>query len=351
MALFRLNVVWNDDSKNTLVYKYPLKNYGREINNKSTLTVKESQCAIFVHKGQIADVFGPGLYDLGTDIFPILSKLAGWKYGFQTPITCDIYYINTKQFTNIQWGTKNPIMMSDSRFGMVRVRAFGTFSYKVDDPAVFLKELFGTNSTFVTDDINDFLKSMLLSCFADSLGESKVSALDLAANTLEFNEIVKGSVQNKFNELGLKLVNLFIENMSLPEEVTKAMDERTKLGILGDSTDTLMKVSAAEAMKTAAANQGVGGAFMAGGVGMGAGVGIGAMMANAMAGSNNQNDGNANNAAGGTVCPSCGKTVPAGSKFCPECGKAVSATKFCPECGAKVSAGAKFCPECGKKLG
>ena len=320
MALFRLNVVWNDDSKNTLVYKYPLKNYGREINNKSTLTVKESQCAIFVHKGQIADVFGPGLYDLGTDIFPILSKLAGWKYGFQTPITCDIYYINTKQFTNIQWGTKNPIMMSDSRFGMVRVRAFGTFSYKVDDPAVFLKELFGTNSTFVTDDINDFLKSMLLSCFADSLGESKVSALDLAANTLEFNEIVKGSVQNKFNELGLKLVNLFIENMSLPEEVTKAMDERTKLGILGDSTDTLMKVSAAEAMKTAAANQGVGGAFMAGGVGMGAGVGIGAMMANAMAGSNNQNNGNANNAAGGTVCPSCGKTVPAGSMFCPECG-------------------------------
>ena len=351
MALFRLNVVWNDDSKNTLVYKYPLKNYGREINNKSTLTVKESQCAIFVHKGQIADVFGPGLYDLGTDIFPILSKLAGWKYGFQTPITCDIYYINTKQFTNIQWGTKNPIMMSDSRFGMVRVRAFGTFSYKVDDPAVFLKELFGTNSTFVTDDINDFLKSMLLSCFADSLGESKVSALDLAANTLEFNEIVKGSVQNKFNELGLKLVNLFIENMSLPEEVTKAMDERTKLGILGDSTDTLMKVSAAEAMKTAAANQGVGGAFMAGGVGMGAGVGIGAIMANAMAGSNNQNNGNANNAAGGMVCPSCGKTVPAGSKFCPECGKAVSATKFCPECGAKVSAGAKFCPECGKKLG
>ena len=351
MALFRLNVVWNDDSKNTLVYKYPLKNYGRELNNKSTLTVKESQCAIFVHKGQIADVFGPGLYDLGTDIFPILSKLAGWKYGFQTPITCDIYYINTKQFTNIQWGTKNPIMMSDSRFGMVRVRAFGTFSYKVDDPAVFLKELFGTNSSFVTDDINDFLKSMLLSCFADSLGESKVSALDLAANTLEFNEIVKGTVQNKFNELGLKLVNLFIENMSLPEEVTKAMDERTKLGILGDSTDTLMKVSAAEAMKTAAANQGVGGAFMAGGVGMGAGAGIGAMMANAMAGSNNQNSGNANNAAGGAVCPSCGKTVPAGSKFCPECGKAVSATKFCPECGAKVSAGAKFCPECGKKLG
>lgn len=349
MALFRLNLVWNDDSKNTLVYKYPLKNFGREINNKSTLTVKESQCAIFVHKGQIADVFGPGLYELGTDIFPILSKLAGWKYGFQTPITCDVYYVNTKQFTNIQWGTKNPIMMSDSRFGMIRVRAFGTFSYKVDDPAVFLKELFGTNSTFVTSDINDFLKSMLLSCLADSLGESKVSALDLAANTLEFNEKVKGVVQDKFKELGLKLVNLFIENMSLPEEVTKAMDERTKLGILGDSTDTLMKVSAAEAMKTAAANPGAGGAFMAAGIGMGAGANIGAAMAGAMAPNSAQTQ--APKAASGVVCPSCGKTVAEGSKFCPECGNPMSRTKFCPECGAKVDAGVKFCPECGKKLG
>lgn len=349
MALFRLNLVWNDDSKNTLVYKYPLKNYGREINNKSTLTVKESQCAIFVHKGQIADVFGPGLYELGTDIFPILSKLAGWKYGFQTPITCDVYFINTKQFTNIQWGTKNPIMMSDSRFGMIRVRAFGTFSYKVDDPAVFLQELFGTNSTFVTSDINDFLKSMLLSCFADSLGESKVSALDLAANTLEFNETVKGVVQDKFKELGLKLVNLFIENMSLPEEVTKAMDERTKLGILGDSTDTLMKVSAAEAMKTAAANPGAGGAFMAAGIGMGAGANIGSAMAGAMAPTQKAEP--AASSASGVVCPSCGKTVAAGSKFCPECGKPMAKSKFCPECGAKVDAGAKFCPECGKKLG
>ena len=331
MALFRLNLVWNDDSKNTLVYKYPLKNYGREINNKSTLTVKESQCAIFVHKGQIADVFAPGLYDLGTDIFPILSK----------------------QFTNIQWGTRNPIMMSDARFGMVRVRAFGSFSYKVDDPAVFLKELFGTNSTFVTEDINDYLKSMLLSCFSDSLGESKVSALDLAANTLEFNEIVKKTVQDKFKELGLKLVNLFIENMSLPEEVTKAMDERTKLGILGDSTDTLMKISAAEAMKSAAANTGAGGAFMSAGIGVGAGAGIGAMMAEAMRPSGKQSAPAAAPAAaaGTAVCASCGKSIPADAKFCPECGKAVAQTKFCPECGAKVSAGAKFCPECGNKLG
>ena len=349
MALFRLNLVWNDDSKNTLVYKYPLKNYGREINNKSTLTVKESQCAIFVHKGEIADVFGPGLYNLGTEIFPILSKLAAWKYAFQTPITCDVYFINTKQFTNIQWGTKNPIMMSDSRFGMIRVRGFGTFSYKVDDPAVFLKELFGTNSTFKTEDINEYLKSMLLSALADCLGESKVSALDLAANTLEFNELVKRTVQDKYKELGLKLVNLFIENMSLPEEVTKAMDERTKLGILGDSTDTLMKVSAAEAMKSAAKNPGAGGAFMAAGLGMGGGVGLGSIMASAMAPSQKA-EAKPAEAPATTVCPSCGKSVPKTSKCCPECGVAMPKAKFCPECGAKVGDGAKFCPECGNKL-
>ncbi len=246
-------------------------------------------------------------------------------------------------------------MMSDSRFGMIRVRGFGTFSYKVDDPAVFLKELFGTNSTFKTEDINDYLKSMLLSVLADCLGESKVSALDLAANTLEFNELVKRTVQDKYKELGLKLVNLFIENMSLPEEVTKAMDERTKLGILGDSTDTLMKVSAAEALKSAAANPGAGGAFMAAGLGMGGGAGLGAMMAGAMAPSQKSEAKPADTAATAAtaataVCPSCGKSVPKSSKFCPECGAAMPKAKFCPECGAKVGDNAKFCPECGQKL-
>lgn len=150
MALFRLNVVWNDDSNNTLVYKYPFKNQGREVNDKSTITVKESQVAIFVHKGQIADILMPGLHDMKTEILPILTKLAAWKYAFQTPITCDVYFVNTKQFTNIKWGTLNPIMMRDPDFGAIRVRGYGAFSFRVDDAAVFLKELFGTNSSFKT---------------------------------------------------------------------------------------------------------------------------------------------------------------------------------------------------------
>lgn len=348
MALFRLNVVWNDDSKNTMVYKYPFKNYGREVNDKSTVTVKESQVAVFVYKGQVADVLMPGLHNMKTEVLPILTKLAAWKYAFETPITCDVYFVNTKQFTNIKWGTLNPIMMRDPEFGVIRVRGFGAFAFRVDDPAVFLKELFGTNSTFKTDDITGFLKTMLLSSLSDALGESRISALDLAANTLEFNEIVKAKIQAKFREMGLELTNLFIENMSVPQEVEKALDERSKLGILGGHTDTLLKVSVAEAMKTAAANPGGGGAFMGAGVGMGAGFGLGGIMAGAM-NSNTQPQSEPNRT--NTVkCSSCGANVPSGSKFCPECGVKLGSKRFCPECGGEVGSDNKFCHKCGNKL-
>lgn len=357
MALFRLNIEWVDDSKDTIVYKYPFKNNGREVNNNSSLTVRESQVAVFVYKGQIADVFEPGLYELKTQILPILTKLAAWKFKFETPITLDVYFINTKQFTNIKWGTKNPIMMRDSEFGAIRVRGFGAFAFKVHEPGAFLRELFGTNSTFKTADIEDYAKTMLVSTLADAIGESKISALDLAGNTMEFNEIVKNKIQDKFNEVGLSLTNFFIENMSVPEEVEKALDERAKLGILGDKTDVMLKISAAEAMKTAAGNQGVGGAFMGAGAGIGAGVGMGAMMAEAFKTNqnsqpNNQQSNQQSNGNGGktSVCPECGASYQSGAKFCPECGTKLPVKKFCPECGAKIEGNAKFCPECGTKL-
>lgn len=348
MALFLKIIEWADNSSDTLVYKVPLKNNGREVNQKSKLVVRESQEAIFVHKGQICDVFTAGTYNLNTEIFPILSKLAGWKYGFQTPITVDIYFVNVKQFTGIKWGTANPITMRDPEFGMIRVKGFGSFAFKVHDSGVFLKELFGTNSSFVTGDITDWLKTMLLSALADTLGESKVSALDLAANTLEFNELIKENIQDKFKEIGLMLTNLFIENMSMPAEVEKAIDERTKLGILGDKTDVMMKIAAAEAMKDAAKNEGMGGAFMGAGVGMGAGAGIGSVFAEALKPS--QNEKPVEKQTKGSVCPKCGATVGANAKFCPECGEKLSVKKFCTECGASVDGNAKFCSECGHKF-
>ncbi len=352
MALFLRILEWVDDSKNTLVYKLPLKKGGREINHKSKLIVRESQEAIFVHKGQICDVFTPGTYDLNTEIFPILSKLAGWKYGFQTPISVDVYFVNTKQFTGQRWGTQNPIMMRDPEFGMVRVRGFGSYAFKVEDSGVFLQELFGTNSSFQTEDITDYLKTMLLSALTDSLGESKVSALDIAGNTLEFNQIVKATIQHKFKELGLLLTNLFIENVSVPQEVEKAIDERSKLGILGDKTDVMMKIAAAEAMKDAAKNEGMGGAFMGAGVGIGAGAGMGNIFADAFKNSTETKEENTSQKTPSAekICPECGATSKAKAKFCSECGKPFPSKKYCSECGAEVSSKAKFCPECGQKI-
>ncbi len=348
MALFLKVIEWADPSKDTIVYKYPLAKSGREVNQKSKLVVRESQEAIFVHKGQICDIFPAGTYDLNTDIFPILSKLAGWKYGFETPILVDIYFVNTKQFTGCKWGTANPIMKRDPEFGMIRVKGFGSYSFKVDDSETFLRELFGTCSSYGTKDITDWLKTMLVSALTDAIGESKISALDLAGNTLEFNQIVKATIQSKFKEIGLLLTNLFIENMSVPSEVEKAIDERSKLGILGDKTDVLMKISAAEAMKDAAKNPGVGGGMASAGIGLGAGLGMGSLFADAFKNSNEPQKQEVKK--GVKTCPKCGAQILENSKFCSECGEKLPQNKFCSECGAKVSSTAKFCPECGNKL-
>ncbi len=357
--LFRLNIAWEDESHTRMVYKYPFKNGGREVNNKSSLTVSESQVAIFVHKGKIADVFEPGLYKMETEILPILTSLVSWKYKFETPITLDVYFVNTKQFTNIKWGTQNPFMMRDPEFGVIRVRGFGSFAFKVDDAATFMRELFGTVPSFETSDIQDYLKSMIISGLTDAIGESKISALDLAGNTMEFQTIVKAKIQSMFNAIGLQLTNLIIENMSVPSEVEKALDERSKYGILGDSTDTMMKMAAAEAMVEAAKNPGVGGAFM------GAGVGMGAMMGSAFSGATAPAAPTTPAApvapavvapvgapTGGAtvVCSACGKSAPASSKFCPDCGAKIEAKKFCANCGNELALGTKFCPNCGTKV-
>jgi membrane protease subunit (stomatin/prohibitin family) len=236
--------------------------------------------------------------------------------------------------------------MRDPEFGMVRVKGFGSYAFKVEDDNAFLNELFGTNSSFKTKDITDWLKTILVSTISDLLGESNVSVLDLAANTLEFNEKVKLIVQNKFQELGLKLTNFVIENTSVPQEVEKAIDERSKLGILGDKTDVMMKIAAAEAMKDAAKNEGN---PMAGaGVSIGAGLGMGQIFAEAFKSS--QKPSEPVQAVDCKVCSNCGAKINKTAKFCPECGAKQNAKAFCSECGAEVDGNAKFCPSCGNKL-
>ena len=338
-------IEWQDDSKDTLVYKFPMD--GRKIMNGSKLTVRESQIAVFVNKGKIADIFEPGMYKLETSNLPILTQIMSWPYGFKSPFYAEVYFINTKQFTNLKWGTSNPIAMRDKEFGTIRIRGFGTYAFKVDNPKVFLDELFGTNSSFITSDIEQYLKSMLVSCISDTIAESKISALDMACNLMEFADAVKENIAHKFTSLGLTITNFVIENISFPEAVEKAIDTRSSLGVLSDSMDDYVKYNAANAIGDAAKNTS-GGNMASVGVGLGSGVAMAEVMKEAL--SSKKETPKKEKKAKGNFCVECGALLPAGAKFCNECGAKQVNENVCHSCGAKVISGAKFCNECGTKI-
>src|SRR5881394_2524980 len=307
-------IEWLDDSGNTILYRFPVQ--GQEIKNGARLTVRESQAAVFVYQGQIADVFGPGLYTIDGGNTPILSKLGAWIHGFNSPFKAEVYFVNTKQFTDLKWGTSNPVMMRDADFGMVRLRAFGIYSMRVADPRELIKQIAGTNAQFVTEDIEGQLRRTLVSGFSDALGESKIAALDLASNYDELGQFARNKLQDEFKTLGLELTKFTVENISLPEEVEKAMDQRTQMGVLGDM-GRYTQFEAAQAMRDAAQNP-------SGGAGLGAGLGAGFAVGNAMAG-----------AMGNAMRPG-GATEPAQAP----------STQKCIKCGASLQAGAKFCSDC-----
>ena len=244
-------IEWLDDSSNTMLYRFPVRD--QEIKNGAQLIVRESQAAIFVHEGQIADVFGPGRYTVEGGNTPILSKLGAWKHGFNSPIKSEVYFVNTKQFTDLKWGTSNPVMMRDADFGMVRLRAFGIYSMRVADPRELMKQIAGTNAQFVTEDIEGQLSRTLVSGFSDALGESKIAALDLASNYDELSAFARAKLQEEFKPLGFELTKFVVENISLPQEVEAAMDKRTSMGVIGD-VGRYAQFQAADAMRDAAQN-------------------------------------------------------------------------------------------------
>src|SRR3989475_7836296 len=267
-------IEWLDDSSDTMLYRFPVRD--QEIKNGAELIVRESQAAVFVHEGQIAAVFGPGRYSVDGGNTPILSKLGAWKYGFNSPFKAEVYFVNTKQFTDLKWGTPNPVMMRDTDFGMVRLRAFGIYSMRVQDPRAFIKEVAGTNARFVTEDIEGQLKRTLVSGFSDALGESKIAALDLASNYDELSGMARTKLNGEFKTFGLEMTKFVVENISLPQEVEAAMDKRTSMGVIGDM-GKYAQFQAADAMRDAAQNP-------SGGASTGAGLGAGFAIGNAMAG-------------------------------------------------------------------
>ena len=265
-------IEWLDDSSDTMVYRF--ERYGNEIKYGAMMTVRESQVAVLVNEGRVADLYEPGLYQLETNNMPILTTLENWPHGFNSPFKAEVYYFNTRRFTDLKWGTKNPLMLRDKEFGAVRLRAFGTYSVRIKEPIVFIKEIVGTDDHFRTDEITEQLRNLILSRFASILGESDIPVLDLAANYDDLGEFISAKLQPEFREYGLEMTKILVENISLPPKVEEALDKRTSMGILGNLRD-YTRFQAAEAMQAAAENP-------AGGASEGIGMGMGFAVAQKM---------------------------------------------------------------------
>lgn len=271
-------IEWTDDSRNTIVWRFPV--FNQAITDNSKLVVREGQAAVFVAEGRLSDVFGPGTYTLDTRNTPIMSFFKTIAYQFQYPYKGDVYFVNTRQFMDNNWGTSSPIPMRDAEFGPVRLRAHGVYSYRITDPGSFLKNVVGTDGLFTTDEINGQLKKKVVAGFTAILGKAGIPVLDLAASYMEFGEKVTGQISASTNEAyGVTITDFTIQGITVPEEVEKALDTRSKMGVIGD-LNAYTQMQVAESVKIAAANQGIGGA----GIGMGVGFGMGNVMGGHMAG-------------------------------------------------------------------
>jgi membrane protease subunit (stomatin/prohibitin family) len=262
-------VQWIDDTNDTMVYRF--ERYNNQIKFGAQLTVREGQAAVFVNEGKIADIFQPGMYPLETKNLPVLSTLQGWKYGFNSPFMAEVYFCSMRQFTDNKWGTMNPIMLRDAEFGPVRLRAFGTYVIKVSDPAVLIRQIVGTDGRFTVDEIVNQLRNLIVSRFAEIVGQSKIPVLDMAANYSELGDFLTKRIGPEFQSYGLELTKLLVENISLPPAVEEALDKRTSMGVVGNLA-AFTQFNIANSIPDAAKNPG-------GLAAAGAGLGMGMAMA------------------------------------------------------------------------
>src|SRR5687767_3132466 len=247
-------IEWTDDSRDTLSWRFPDED--KEIKNGAQLIVRESQIAQFVYLGQFGDAFGPGKHALTTDNIPILSRLKGWKYGFESPFKADVYYVITRLFTGNKWGTSNPLMMRDQDFGIVRVRAFGTYDFRIVDIPRFLKEVAGTDHHFRLEEFADVMRSRLVSVFSEALATSKVPVLDVATRYSELGEALLPVINPIFiAKYGLEMSSFVLENVSVPPEVEAAIDKRASMAAVGNLND-YVKFQMAQGMESGGSGTG-----------------------------------------------------------------------------------------------
>jgi membrane protease subunit (stomatin/prohibitin family) len=314
---------WTEPEDGILAYRFPMQDM--EIQNGGKLTVRESQAAVFINEGKIADSFGPGLYTLNTQTLPLLTNLMNWDKQFKSPFKSDVYFFSTRQQINQHWGTPNPITVRDKDFGMVRLRAFGIYSYHIADAKVFHSKVSGTREKYSVGELEGQLRNSIIADMTAAFAESQVPFLDMAANQAEVAKKIAAKTGPAFAELGLALDTFNVENLSLPEELQKLLDTRIGMNMIGDM-GKYTQYNVAQAIPIAAANEG------GGAVGIGAGLGAGVAMGQAMMGAIGQATTGAGT--GAAAAGAAGAAAAAGTKFCTECGKPIArASKFCPECG------------------
>lgn len=314
-------IEWVEPEDGILAYRYPMQD--REIQNGGKLTVRDSQMAVFVNEGKVADAFRPGLYTLNTSTLPILTYLRNWDKAFKSPFKSDVYFFSTRLQTNQHWGTPNPITIRDKEFGAVRLRAFGIYTYHIADPKIFYSKVSGTRDVYVVPDLEGQLRNTIVGRLTDTFANSQLPFLDMAANQVALSDKIASQLKPGFIELGLSLDNFVVENLSLPDELQKILDQRISMNMVGDM-GRYTQFEVAQAIPRAAANEGGGAAGV--GAGLGAGVAMGQAMADALK--------KAGSSGGEAAAAPSGAAASAETKFCMNCGKPIPRTsKFCPECG------------------
>jgi membrane protease subunit (stomatin/prohibitin family) len=319
-------IQWTEPEDGILAYRFPMEDM--EIQNGGKLTVRDSQMAVFVNEGRVADVFGPGLYTLTTQTLPILTYLMNWDKAFKSPFKSDVYFFSTRLQTNQRWGTATPITIRDKEFGAIRMRGYGIYTYKIADAKVFYQKISGTRDIYRVGDLEGQLRNTIVARMTDTFAQSSVPFLDMAANQADLGQKIAANLKPTFAELGLSVEAFVVENISLPDELQKLLDQRIGMTMIGDM-GKYTQFQVAQSMPIAAANEGGGAAGV--GVGLGAGLTMAQSMMNAMKPGEQPPPGGAPAASGGPAAPAAPAT----------------GTKFCMNCGKSIPKGAKFCPECG----
>ena len=333
-------IEWFDKTGQDIVYRIPQKGSG-EIKFGAQLTVRENQAAVMFYQGHAGDAFGAGRHILKTANIPILTKILSIPWAMTSPLRAEVYFVNMKIFTDLKWGTRDPVAFKDSELGLVRLRAFGVFNIQVAQPVLFINSLVGTMGKYTTDKIEDYLKSVIVSRFNDHLGENLDSILNLPGRYNEISGGLRERLHKDLSRFGLNLQNLYITSITPPPEVQEAIDDRSRLSVIQD-LDRLVKMKAAMAMERAAESGGAAGS----GVGMGMGLMMPAMFADAFRPQSEKGAGVAP-VPQHTECPDCHNPIPSKSRFCPLCGHQQIVLHQCANCGKNLTTNAKFCSRCG----